>query len=309
MPSSTRRKRRILLAIASLAVIAIWIAGDFLYSYIIDVRVAQWESKIERDDEGVQVGSQSFSVAGGRTVLLLVHGFNDTPRAFQHMAPALADRGYSIRAVRLPGFGVGVDAMHRCTREQWVERVRREIHQLKRQFDRVLVVAHSLGAAATLGVLITQPDSVNGLVLLAPAIDVSNRRSPLLPTRAWHAVGRFVLYFSRIYESPFAGDAADPAAQQQDYRTPFTTRNLVNQTLGLMDQIQPHAEKIRIPVLMILTRNDRVVDWKAAESYFERINSPDKRLKFFDSSGHTLTVDRDWEKIVNDIDSFAMSIP
>ena len=72
-----------------------------------------------------------------------------------------------------------------------------------------------------------------------------------------------------------------------------------------MDQNLPAAESINMPLLMILTRDDQVTDWVAAEKYFGRIGSADKQIKFYDRSGHALTVDYDWQNVTNDIIEFS----
>jgi excinuclease UvrABC nuclease subunit len=54
--------------------------------------------------------------------------------------------------------------------------------------------------------LLEHPGTVDALVLLAPAIEVSSARSPLLATRAWHEIARRLLPFTRVVYSPFEND-------------------------------------------------------------------------------------------------------
>ena len=113
-----------------------------------------------------------------------------------------------------------------------------------------------------------------------------------------------------IYVSPYdRNDCRDPRFRNPPEKPFFTTRNIVQQTFCLIDANRHVAEKIEIPLLMILTRDDQVVDWKAAADFFERIGSTDKTLKFYDTSGHALTLDRDWESVTDDIVTFVQSLP
>ncbi len=303
--------KRFLVSIALLALV--WLLGDYANSEIVMRSVERWEATVDRDDVGVQVGSQGESLRGNDTLFLLVHGYNDTPQTFDLMAPALNARGYSVRSMLLPGFGVPVDQMNDCTYEDWVHAVS-ELTLAYRQlgdidsankYSHIVVVGHSLGGAVAIQAMARSPDLFDAAILLAPAIDVSNKRSPVLPTRFWQKVGQYLLPYSTVYESPFdCNDCRDPEHRNPKYKSPFSTRNIVTQAFRLMDQNRPVAESLNKPLLMVLSRDDQVTDWAAAEAWFERWGTPDKILKFYDTSGHAMTVDHDWQSITNDIVQF-----
>ena len=268
--------------------------------------VDDWEATIERNDAGIQIGADSFALPGGKTCLLLVHGFNDSPRTFERMADLLHQKGLSVYAVRLPGFGVTVQRMNDCQCEQWVETVLDRAERLRKEYDRVVVVGHSLGGAVAIGSLLKKPELFDGVVLLAPAIEVSDLRSPVFPTRFWRRVGDLLLRFSSVYQSPYdRNDCRDPKYRNPAYKCPFATRNIVQQTFRLMDQNLDKAGEITLPVLMVLSRDDQIVDWVAAERYFVQLGSAEKQLVFYDSSGHALTVDYDWKQITDNIFEFS----
>ncbi len=304
-----RRRRKIWWLIAILFLFGVWVAGDWIYAQVVGRAVARWEATVERDADGVLIGARSYTLPGGHTALLLVHGFNDTPQAFQLMAPALHEQGYTVRALRLPGFGEPVEAMNRCTAEQWIDAVRSEAVTLSQQHERLVVVGHSLGAAVSLAVLAENPSLMDGIVMIAPGIDVANHRSPLLPTRVWKKLGDRFLFFSDIYQSPFdPNDCRDPRWRKPPDKPVFTSRNVVQQTFRVMDANRDRAGQIETPLLMVLSRNDQVVDWVQAEAFFERVRTPRKTLKFYDDSGHALTLDYDWENITRDIVEFVQSL-
>lgn len=289
--------------------IVIWITGDYVNSRIVASHVAKWESSIQRNSNGVQVGAESKTIAGGPVALLLVHGFNDTPMAWQKMGASLVASGFTIRMIRLPGFGVPVDRMNECKWSDWTESVREEATALRQSHEKVFIVGHSLGGAVTIGAILDQPDLGDGVALLAPAVDVSNYRSPLLPTRYWQTIGHWLFLFTTIYESPYdRNDARDPAVRNPAGKPPFSTRNIVQQSIGLMDHNRYRAGEIRMPMLMVLTRDDRVVDWTAAERFYEATGSSFKRICFFDTSGHALTLDHDWPAVTQQIVDFIQQV-
>lgn len=306
----SKRGKRILLAVL-LLVPLLWIGGDYLYSRLVAGHVAKWEASLQRNPLGIQLGAASRTLPGdSETALVLVHGFNDTPQAFERMAPALQESGLTVRLVRLPGFGVPLPEMRECTRSQWIEAVLRETTALQKDHSRVILAGHSLGAAVVIAAVLRDPAAADGLVLLAPAIDVSSRRSPLMPTRAWHSLADRLLIFSDVLISPFdKNDARDPAVRNPAYKPSFSTRNVIRQTLQLMAENRDQASGIHLPLLMFVSRTDQVVDWVAAERFFEATASPVRELVFLDDSGHALNVDRDWPTVVSEMVQFINGLP
>src|SRR5690606_36206522 len=86
-----------------------WRAGDYLYYHVVSRRLAEWERGVVRDADGVREGCREFTMGNGsRQAILMVHGFNDSPRAYQKTASMLAVRGFTCRAMRLAGFGIPI---------------------------------------------------------------------------------------------------------------------------------------------------------------------------------------------------------
>src|SRR5690606_32080871 len=139
-----------------------------------------------------------------------VHGINDSPAIYRKMAPRLAEKGFTCRAMRLPGFAMPIDDYAVSTHEQWVAAIKQEAEALSQTHSQVCLVAHSLGGAATIRYLIENPQGADRCVLIAPCVAVSNRRSPVLSVRTWHTLGRWTLFFTRVTETPFPNDARDP---------------------------------------------------------------------------------------------------
>jgi len=158
-------------------------------------------------------------------------------------------------------------------------------------------VTHSLGGAIAVDYLLDRPEAVQGAVLLAPLIGVSPRRSPLLPPRAWHRIGRRALFFTRVVETPFPIDARSPEARAYDGRETFTPRKIFDEVYALLDGIEGRAAGFRAPLLMVLGRRDEVIDVAAAERFFGDCSSPRKELIYLDKSGHMVPLDAGWETL------------
>ena len=282
----------------------VWLLGDLIYSLVVAGRVKKWESSIERDRDGVQVGCQAYEIGSGETAVLLIHGINDSPQCYHKMAPVLAAEGFRCRVMRLPGFAEPIERYAQATRKEWLAAVDREIRSLRQDHRRVAVIAHSLGGAVTIAHLLENPDAADAVVLLAPAVNVSSRRSPLLSTRTWHEIAKRLLPFTRVTSSPFSNDCHYAAAGEYAGRTSFTPLAVAEETFQLIDANLGRAANFKTPLMMVLAKDDQVIDWQAAEQFYQQASSKDKAFRFMPDCGHAIPVDHGWETLTREIADF-----
>ena len=301
-----RAGRRILWVLSGVAAAGVGVvaAGDWIYARAVEHRYRRWEKGIERDADGVRVNCREFSLGEGEIGLLLIHGYGDSPVVFAGMAKALAERGYACRAMRLPGFAEPMEVYQQTNRHQWREAVDGEVERLAADHRRVWLVGHSAGGALAIQQVLAADRRVDGVVLLAPVLEVSSQRSPVLATRQWFDFGQRFLRRTRVYETVFPVDAHDPAARAYPYRDKFVPVTVVENLYLLVDDLCGQAPQITIPVLMVLAENDRVVDNAAARAYFAALGSPRRQMLEQPLAGHMLPLDTGWTNLVETIDSF-----
>jgi len=305
-PARARHRARWWLGLPA-ALLLLWLGGDFVYSRVVLHRLARVERATRRDAGGVREGCRAYSAGDGEVALLLVHGFNDCPAAFELLAPRLVQRGFHCRVMRLPGFAMPIEDYARTNRAAWRRALQEELTALRAGHRRVGLVAHSLGGAIAIDYLLDRPDAVEAAVLLAPLIDVSPRRSPLLPPRTWHSLGSRTLVFTRVVETPFPVDARSSAARAYDRREVFTPRSVFGEVYALLDGIEGRAPGFRTPLLMVLGAQDEVIDLGAAERFFRDCASPRKELLHLQKCGHMVPLDTGWETLPATISDFFAS--
>lgn len=292
--------------------LALWLLGDFAYSRYVHYRIRKWEQQVPWTSAGYAPDAEEYtllaedSAAGtnAHTALLLVHGFSDSPQLFRKMAPDLSGRGYACRAILLPGFGQTVQAYAAAHPSEWIAKIDREVNELRQQYTQVWIVAHSLGGAISIRYAQQHPEGLSGMILLAPAIAVSDARSPLFSTRFWHEFSKYCLPFSRISCTPFHMDALDPAEQEREHRNVFTPRSIVEHTFQLIDANRQTASKIRVPTLVVSATRDQVVDNAAMENFYGQLKGTSKKLLRLDNCGHMIPVDLQWKEVCQEIDEF-----
>ncbi len=280
------------------------IAGDIVYWQVTQRRLAKWEQGIERDSDGVRRGCRDFAVGDGDVALLLVHGFGDSPAIYSRMARALADRGFFCRAMRLPGFAKPMSEYAKTSMEQWVKAVEGELAELRRTHDRVWIVGHSLGGALSIHCALNRPDAVDGVILLAPLIKVSSRRSPALTPRTWHRIGGTLLTFTDVLENRFPLDVHDPTCKAADMRDRFVPRAVYEGLFRLIDANRGRASELCMPMQILLAGDDLIVDGEAAHAFWNELGSTRKQIHTFANAGHAFPIDTGWEKAVESMIDF-----
>ncbi len=295
------------------AVVAVQLLIDAMHAAYVAASLDAWEETVERDESGVLAGCDAYSLppADGAeppvdAAVLLVHGINASPRHYDLIAPALAERGIACRVTRLPGFAEPTPAYAQTTAERWVAAVTDELAALRQEHGRVGLVDHSLGGAVAIRTLIDQPAAADFAVLLAPAVAVSNSRSPVGTTRFWHDFGRRVFVFTRTLRSPYPMDCRDPDRSDHAGRSPFTPIVVAEELFQLMDRNRPEAGRFVTPATFVVSTTDPVVDTPAAEAYFGELGSTDKRLVPLERSGHAIPLDLEWERVVEEIATRAL---
>ncbi len=297
------RRYKIVFRLTVLLII-VWLAGDWAYSRIVASHLAQWESGIERNENRVRVGCESYTAGDGEDAILLVHGINDSPYIYHKMVPELVKSGYTCRAVRLPGFAMPIEDYGKYRLEDWTKAIKREIQELRGKHRKVFLISHSLGGAISINVLLDQPELVDRVVLLAPAVDVSSRRSPLFSTQTWHSIGNALLMFTKVTESPFGYDAHDPAEQEYEMGTIFSPRSVIDETFRVIELNRGRAKEFKTPLKLVVSKDDQIIDWEAARDFYQQCSSEPKSLDYCPDAGHAIPVDYHWKELTAKIVAF-----
>jgi esterase/lipase len=279
-----------------------------VYFLLMKRRHARWEATVERDPDGVRRGCREYCIGQGDVAILLIHGFADAPTLYQRMAPALAEQSFNCRVMRLPHFAMSIDHYRRTDAAQWRAAVRSELLDLRRRHTRVVVLAHSLGAAIAVDCLANDAAAADAVVMLAPLLEVSDRRSPLLAPRAWHAILDHTMIFMDRVGLPMPPNLRDPEALPLMKTDRFVPRIVYREVMHLIARNRDRARTFRLPLLMALGEHDEVVDNRAAEQFYQACASSTKRLQYVAGAAHVLPMDFGWQSLTEDVGKFIREV-
>ena len=290
MDSKTKRHVRVWVGVLLLASLLALVPNAF-FAY----RHHRWESQVVRGVDGVIESSRPFVIGEGDVAILLVHGFGDGPGAWERLAPALAEEGFHVRAMRLPGWGEPLSVKRDLSPGDWEEAIQQEIATLRKAHDAVIVAGHSLGGCLTAGLAMQLQLDADALILYAPMVAVSDARSPVLSSRRWFEIGRAIHPQRMVVESLFDDHLRTANPRPRTQRDPFVPLSLFSLLYEAIDSFHEAPAVIAIPVRVVLPGRDDVVSSYATRKWLERLEAPDITLLDVNDAGHVLPLDMNAE--------------
>jgi len=227
---------------------------------------------------------QPFRIRGGARGCLLIHGFAGTPPEMRGLGQFLAAGGYDVMGPLLAGHGLTPEAMALTRWPDWVRSAEAALAVLRRDCDHVFVGGQSLGGTLALHLAATHPE-VRGVFTMGAM------SSPAF-FRDWRIRAiRGLKYVVRWHSPGEDNDLGDPDALRLLHSYARRPTVCIESLMRLLRVVQGELSRVTVPALITHGRRDRTVDPANAPFILEHLGSIDKRLVWFERSGHAITVD------------------
>ncbi len=242
----------------------------------------------------IMPGAETFLLQGdnGKAVLLL-HGYTGTAAEMRPLGDYLHAQGYTVLCPRLPGHGTTVEDLERTTASQWVATAQDAGRQLLAAYENVYVAGLSMGGLLAIKVAATLP--VKKAAILSAPIYVRDKRTPFLP----------ILRFFIRYLPKRKRDYQELAQYCQAYdRMP--TRPLPSLFALVGECKKKLLAQVKIPALVLQSTVEHTVQPRSARYIYEHLGTPlaQKKLLWFERSGHILTLDCEHAEVFAAIGEF-----
>lgn len=236
--------------------------------------------------------SLAFRHDGGDIGVLLCHGFTGSPASMRPWADDLVEAGYTVRLPLLPGHGTKWQDLNRTTFEDWFGCVQTELGELIGRCRSVIVVGLSMGGTLALRLAELHSEAVNGLVLVNPSVLTMRRDLSFLPVLK-HVIPAL---------NGIAEDIAKPGQVEKAYtKTPLKALDSLRRTWPI---VRGDLAKVTMPVLLLHSRVDHVVEPENSAAVLAGIRSSDVTEVLLERSFHVATLDYDADEIFRRTRSF-----
>jgi carboxylesterase len=236
---------------------------------------------------------QSEGAAG----VLALHGFTGNPSSMRGVAHRFAEEGFHVELPRLPGHGTTVEEMTGTRWEDWCAEVLAAADRLRTRADQVVVAGLSMGGALTLWSGL-QGLANAGLICINPAV---RPQAPEILEMLEEMLADGMAVMPAI-----GSDIADPDVVEIAYDGAPVAPLLSFQNEGLA-QMMPRYQELTLPMLLVTSRQDHVVDPADSEFLAGVYGGPVEHV-WLERSYHVATQDYDRDLILDRSVEFATRV-
>lgn len=228
---------------------------------------------------------------------LLVHGFSGSPYDLNELGQFLGEHNINAHGALLAGHGGDFDHLAVTSHDDWLMSVERELQELRKMYDQIILVGYSFGSNLLLDIVGRYPENVTGLICMSTSVYIRKDRQVRL-------VASILSLFS---------DRAAKRRMPPEKRMVYEAggRHIVIPLKGLHSffnfidtATKPNMHKVKVPVLLIHSRDDYASSPRSSEYIFEKIGSEDKELFIFNSYEHNPLISSSRDIVFNKILAF-----
>lgn len=237
--------------------------------------------------------TEPFFFQGGRTGVLLIHGFTGTPKEVRWMGEDLHKHGYTVLGIRLHGHATQPDDMIASRWTDWTASVEDGFNLLSNSVDRIFLAGLSMGGVLSL--LMSTKLNVAGVIAIStPYLLPRDRHYPIWFIRLY---GKFIKYAPKSKEIP-GSSWFDKEAYAHHISYPQNPISSIAELKLLLWEMQSALPKVNKPVLLIHSKNDKYVVPENMEMIYNGLtNVSDKTKVYVTESGHVVTSDAERQRV------------
>ncbi|AIF69480.1 lysophospholipase [Palaeococcus pacificus DY20341] len=226
--------------------------------------------------------------------VVLVHGLGEHSGRYAKIIKMLNDEGFAVYTFDWPGHGKSEGKRGHAT----IGRAMKIIDEIIEEIgEKPLLFGHSLGGLTVLRYAETRPKKIKGVIASSPAL----AKSPKTPG--------FMVWIAKILgtvaPSLTLNNGIEPnllsrsRAAVERYIKDRLIHDRISAALGKdlfenLEKAHKDAEKIEVPVLILIGTEDVITPPEGARKLFEKLKVEDKTLREFEGAYHEIFEDPEW---------------
>ncbi|WP_409302631.1 alpha/beta hydrolase [Peribacillus sp. SCS-155] len=230
-----------------------------------------------------------FTFEGGKRAVLLLHGFTGNSADVRMLGRYLEKRGYTCHAPQYKGHGVPPEELVTTGPKDWWKDVMMAYDYLKsRGYDEIAVAGLSLGGVFSLKLGYTVP--IKGIVPMCAPMYVKSEE----------VMYRGVLEYAREFKKR-EGKTSEQIEIEMSRFAPMNTLEALQE---LISDVRNHVDHVYAPVFVVQARNDQMINTESANIIYDKVESVQKEIKWYEESGHVITLDKERDQLHEDVFQF-----
>lgn len=237
------------------------------------------------------VQSKPFTFEAGKRAVLLLHGFTGNTADVRMLGRFLEKRGYTCHAPLYKGHGVPPEELVQSGPEDWWNDVITGYNYLKSQgHEEIAVAGLSLGGVFSLKLGYTVP--IKGIVPMCAPMYIKSEE----------VMYKGILEYAREYKQREGKSAQQIEKEMEEYQqTPMKTLKALQ---NLISDVRANVDMIYSPTFVVQARHDHMINTNSANIIYNEVESVFKEIKWYEQSGHVITLDKERDQLHEDIYQF-----
>lgn len=236
------------------------------------------------------IPAKPFTFEAGKRAVLLLHGFTGNTADVRMLGRFLQKKGYTCHAPLYKGHGVPPEELVKTSPDDWWQDVLNGYDLLQEMgHEQIAVCGLSLGGVFALKLGMTKP--VAGIVPMCAPMTMKDEKT----------LYQGVLDYAREYKRREKKSEEQIEAEMKHFQPMETLTKL---RAELVMKVRNQLDYIYAPIFVVQARHDQIIDPNSATIIYENVESEKKYIKWYEHSGHVITMDREKEQLHEDIFQF-----
>ncbi|GIN95174.1 carboxylesterase [Siminovitchia terrae] len=231
---------------------------------------------------------EPFIFKSGKRAVLLLHGFTGNTADVRMLGRFLEKNGYTCHAPQYKGHGVPPEELVHTGPSDWWKDVMDGYEFLINQgYEEIAVAGLSLGGVFSLKLGYTVP--VKGIVPMCAPMYIKSEE----------VMYRGILKYAREFKQ-FEGKSEEQIDMEMHEfeKTPMNTLKALQR---LIADVRDQVDMIYTPLFVVQARHDHMINPDSANIIYNQAESIEKDLKWYEHSGHVITLGEEKEQLHEDI--------
>lgn len=234
---------------------------------------------------------QPFTFKAGPRAVLLLHGFTGHSADVRMLGRYLEKRGYTSHAPIYRGHGLPPEDLIQSTPGEWWEDVLEAYQHLKDLGYREIAVS-GLSLGGVLGLKLAYTEQTKAVIPMC---------SPMFFDNETQLTKGFRL-FAKEYKQL---ERKDDHVIEQELDTLLTNSKPLFKQLGaFITEVKNEVDTIYTPTMVVQAIKDQMINTDSANYIYENVEAEHKTIKWYEESGHVITMGKEKEQVFEDIYQF-----
>ncbi|MEQ6377780.1 carboxylesterase [Bacillaceae bacterium S4-13-58] len=238
---------------------------------------------------------EPFTFKAGNRAVLLLHGFTGHSADVRMLGRFLQDKGYTCHAPIYRGHGAPPEQLIESRPEEWWEDVQNALSHLKELGHEEIAVA-GLSLGGVLSLKLAYSEAMKGVVTMCAPMFFDNEEQL---TKGFKQFAKEYKQLERKSEDEI----------ERELKELMDNSKEVFHELGrLIQEVNDNLDLIYTPTFVVQARKDRMINTESAQYIYEHVEADHKEIKWYENSGHVITMDQEKEQLHEDIYQFLESL-